>query len=243
MQASPGRGLDVLRAVVFDLDATLVDHVGAATAGLRAWLSVRAVASTPELEARWFALEAEHFNRWRDGEISHDEQRRERLRAFLPLVGSPVGTPDELDAEYAGFLASLRRHWRAFDDVPAVLGALRGGGLLTAVLTNGVEALQREKLEHLGLVDAVGPLFAADALGVAKPRPGAFTAVCERLGLEPGQVLYVGDDHEVDVLGARAAGLQAVLVDRTGSAPPAERCAVASLSEVLELPEVRAALR
>lgn len=231
-----------LRAVVFDLDATLVDHVGAASAGLRAWLVERGAEPREGLVARWFALEEEHFDRWRDGEISHDEQRRERLRAFLPLLGLPVGTPDELDAEFAGFLAAFRRHWRAFDDAVPVLAALRGGGLATAVLTNGVEELQRDKLERLGLVDAVGPLFAADALGVAKPRPGAFSAVCDRLGLEPAEVLYVGDDHEVDVLGARAAGLRAVLVDRTGTAPPGERCVVGSLGELLSLPAVGAAL-
>ncbi|MBC3760367.1 HAD family hydrolase [Quadrisphaera sp. RL12-1S] len=175
-----------VRAVVFDLDATLVDHVGAATAALRSWLGARGVGSSTELESRWFALEEEHFTRWRDGEISHDEQRRERLRAFLPLVGAragtPAGTPAELDAVFAGFLAEHRRHWRAFDDAAEVLAALHACGLLTAVLTNGVEELQREKLVSVGLVEAAGPLFAADALGVAKPRPGAFTAVCEHLG-------------------------------------------------------------
>lgn len=231
-----------VRAVVFDLDATLVDHVGAATAGLRAWLAERGVEPDEALVAQWFALEEEHFARWRDGEISHDEQRRERLRAFLPLVGEPVGAPEELDEQFAGFLAAFRRHWRAFEDAADVLGALRGGGITTAVLTNGVEALQRDKLVHLRLADAVGPLFAADALGVAKPRPGAFTAVCERLGREPAEVVYVGDDHAVDVLGARSAGLRAVLVDRTGTAPPGERCVVRSLRELLDLPEVRGAL-
>ncbi|TNM70028.1 HAD family hydrolase [Streptomyces sp. NP160] len=231
-----------MRAVVFDLDATLVDHVGAATAGLRAWLAERGVEPTAELEARWLALEEQHFTRWRDGEITHDEQRRERLRAFLPLVGRQAGTPAELDREFAGFLAQFRRHWRAFDDALVVLAALRDGGLATAVLTNGVEELQRDKVDRLGLAGATGPLFAADALGVAKPRPGAFAAVCERLGLAPDQVLYVGDDHEVDVLGARAAGLHAVLVDRTGSAPPHERSVVGSLTEVLDLPAVRSAL-
>lgn len=231
-----------VRAVVFDLDATLVDHVGAATAALRSWLGARGVGSSTELESRWFALEEEHFTRWRDGEISHDEQRRERLRAFLPLVGARAGTPAELDAVFAGFLAEHRRHWRAFDDAAEVLAALHAGGLLTAVLTNGVEELQREKLVSVGLVEAAGPLFAADALGVAKPRPGAFTAVCEHLGQVPQQVLYVGDDHAVDVLGARAAGLQAVLVDRVGSAPSGERSAVASLTQVLDLPAVRSAL-
>ena len=65
-------------------------------------------------------------------------------------------------------------------------------------------------------------MFTAERLGVAKPRPAAFLRVCEALGLAPAQVLYVGDEHEVDVLGARAAGLRAVHLDRHGTGPADE---------------------
>ncbi len=49
---------------------------------------------------------------------------------------------------------------------------------------------------------------------------------------EPADVLYVGDEHEIDVVGARSAGLHAVLLDRTGDGPPAETSVIRSLAEL-----------
>ncbi|WP_323132320.1 HAD family hydrolase [Kineococcus indalonis] len=67
---------------------------------------------------------------------------------------------------------------------------------------------------------------------MAKPRPAAFLAACERLGVPPAATLHVGDEHAVDVLGARAAGLRAVHVDRTGTGPADEVARVGSLREL-----------
>ena len=49
-----------------------------------------------------------------------------------------------------------------------------------------------------------------------KPDPAGFRYTAEMLGVEPGEAVYVGDRPEVDLAGARAAGMPAVLVDRTG---------------------------
>ena len=206
-------------AVVFDLDGTLFDHPVAARQALDAWLADRGVTPTEELARAWRAAEDRHFAAWRDGRTSFAEQRRGRLRDLLPLLGEPVGSDDELDAVFAGYLAAYERAWVGYDDVDAALAAVAERGLRTAVLTNGQEAQQRAKLARLGLLERVGPVFTAEGLGVAKPRPEAFVRVCDALGLPPGQVLYVGDEHEVDVLGARAAGLRAVHLDRLGSGP------------------------
>ncbi|NAZ86015.1 HAD-IA family hydrolase [Kineococcus sp. T90] len=83
-----------------------------------------------------------------------------------------------------------------------------------------------------GLEDHLGPVLTAEELGVAKPRPAAFLAACERLGVPPAATLHVGDEHAVDVLGARAAGLRAVHVDRTGTGPADEVARVGSLREL-----------
>ena len=75
----------------------------------------------------------------------------------------------------------------------------------------------RAKLELTGLAEPVRRLTAGvvtkDTLGVGKPAPEVFRSGCSVMGLEPGEVVYVGDLYSVDVLGARAAGLAAVLLD------------------------------
>ncbi|MFG1925082.1 HAD family hydrolase [Cryptosporangium sp. NPDC048952] len=206
-----------LTAALFDLDGTLFDHHGSAVAGLRTWLG-RSL--TDELVDLWFAAEAEHYQAWLDGTVTHAEQRRRRLRAFLPALGTPVPATDaELDTLYAdGYLAAYRQAWCGYDDEVATLTALRDAGLRTGVLTNGTAAQQNAKVRALGLAHLLDVVVSADELGAAKPDPRAFHEACRRLGSEPEETVYVGDDHVVDVLGAQAAGLRAVHIVRTPGA-------------------------
>jgi len=224
-----------LRAVVFDLDGTLLDHAASARRGLGEWLGERGLVLTDEVAAAWAAAEERHFAAWRSGEVTWAEQRRRRLRDVLPLLGVPVGTDADLDAAFAGFLAAYERAWTGFADAEAGVDGVQGLGLATAVLTNGTEEQQRAKLDRLGLLERVGPVLTAEGLGVAKPDPRAFQLLCERLGLARDQVAYVGDDHVVDVLGARSAGLRAVHLDRTGAGPldPATITTLADLPRLL----------
>src|ERR671937_164738 len=80
------------------------------------------------------------------------------------------------------------------------------------------------------LVDAV--VISAE-VGVAKPDPAIFRAALERLGARAEDSLHVGDSVENDVAGARAAGLDAVLVARNGAAAPDGVRAVRSLAELV----------
>ncbi|ABS04296.1 HAD family hydrolase [Kineococcus radiotolerans] len=222
-----------LAAVVFDLDDTLFDHSTATRSGLRTWAQALGRTSTPELEEAWRAAEQRHFASWRDGRISFAEQRRRRLRDVLPLLRLPVGDDAELDDLFTtGFLTAYQQAWTGFDDVDAALRAVQAAGLRTAVLTNGTRQQQNAKIEAIGLSGRLGPVFTAEELGVAKPRPQAFLRVCEHLGVAPEQTLYVGDDHSVDVLGARAAGLRAVHLDRAGTATVEEEVRITSLLQL-----------
>jgi putative hydrolase of the HAD superfamily len=217
-----------VRGVLLDLDGTLVDHESAAAAGLRAWLPAIGLAPTDAAIARWATVQEAHLAAWRDGRISHAEQRRRRLRDYLGTRGSDA----ELDEIFAGYVACYESAWRAYDDVAEALAVLAATGLATAVLTNGARDQQLKKLSRTGLGDRVGPVFTVDDLGVAKPHAAAFRLACTRWGLEAGEVLSVGDDHALDVLGARAAGLSAVHLDRHDRGPAGEPHRMTSLREL-----------
>jgi putative hydrolase of the HAD superfamily len=224
----------MVSAVVFDLDGTLFDHWSSARRGLSEWLAGLDVVLTKELASAWFEAEELHVADWREGLVSWAEQRRRRLRDFLPLIGLPVGTDDDLDEVFvAGYLKAYERAWVGYDDVDAALDALHDFGVVIAMLTNGAQEQQEAKLARLGLLGRTGQVFTAEGLGVAKPNPRAFHLVCAHLALSPEQVLYVGDDYEVDVLAARAAGLRAVHLDRVGTGPMTEHNRIATLAELL----------
>ncbi|WBQ06258.1 HAD family hydrolase [Kribbella sp. CA-293567] len=205
-----------MKAVIFDLDNTLFDHSASVTTALRAWLPALAgVELTDDLLAKWFVVEERNFNGWLEGRLTHQGQRRGRLRDFLPLIGQPVpATDDELDAVFAGFLTLYEQSWQAFPDARRALEVAKSNGWRIGVLTNGATTQQNAKLAAIGLADQVDVVATSDGLGCSKPAPAAYRLTCEALGVDPAETLMIGDNLELDVLGARAAGLSAEHLDR-----------------------------
>lgn len=219
-----------MQGVLLDLDGTLLDHEGAVTAALLRWLPTIGVQPAAPVLALWATVQERHLADWRAGRITFQEQRRRRVADFLAALGRPGGDDGWLDALFCGFLRVYEQSWSPYADAAPALEALRGAGLRTAVLTNGIESQQTDKLARIGLLDRVGPVFTGETLGLFKPDPAVFTEACRRWGLPPAAVVSVGDRHDLDVLAARAAGLHAVHLDRDGTGPLDEPHRVASLA-------------
>lgn len=222
-----------IRAVLFDLDGTLFDHAASASTGLHAFVQGFGAEPTPALEQSWFDIEDRLYPRYLTGELSFQEQRRERLRQFLPLAGLPVPAMDnDLDDTFARYLHGYEHAWTAFPDVAPTLARLRKYGLTLGVITNGNHEQQSRKINRIGIEPLLDSLFSSGQMGHAKPASQAFTVPCGDLQLSPGNVLYVGDNFLVDVEGARGAGLEAVHLDRAGTNGPAT---IVSLTELVPL--------
>ena len=220
----------ILRGVLFDLDGTLGDHDTSVAEALAAWLPTLGVPFEPEIHERWDEIAERHLAAWRRREIDFREQRRRRLHDFLPSIGIRYADSD-LDDIFAGFLREYDVSYRAYDDALDAVAAVREAGLAVAVLTNGSTAQQRGKLARMRLA-GLDPVYTPEELGVAKPNPAAFSDACARWGLAAGEVLSVGDKHDFDVLAARAAGLRAVHLDRSGDGPLDEAYRIRSLKDL-----------
>ncbi|MFC0628621.1 HAD family hydrolase [Kribbella deserti] len=201
-----------VKGVIFDLDDTLFDHTSSATAGVRQWLTTLEIVTTDALITKWFEIEKVHFDSWLAGQVSHQEQRRNRLRDFLPALGLPL--PDDLDSAYEVFLRCYEQQWQAFSDAEPALTYARGNGLRIGVLTNGATLQQNAKLAAIGLAGRVDVVCTSESLGAGKPAPEAYRAACAALGVDPADTMMVGDNLELDVIAARRAGLSAVHLDR-----------------------------
>lgn len=105
--------------------------------------------------------------------------------------------------------------WRAYAEVPAVLTDLRGRGVRLAVVSNWDAALP-DVLEALGLMPFFEVVLASAPEGRSKPDPEIFRRALARVGVGAEDALHVGDSEEHDVLGARAAGVEPVLLRRAG---------------------------
>ena len=151
-------------------------------------------------------------------------------RRCAAVVQEQLQTALPLDDVLEALLAAIR--FRAYPEVPDALARLRAGGARLAVVSNWDVSLHDvlERTELRPLVDAV--VISAE-LGVAKPDPAIFRAALDRLGAGADGAVHVGDSLEHDVAGARAAGLEAVLVARNGTTAPQGVRAIASLAELV----------
>ena len=115
---------------------------------------------------------------------------------------------DRLYVHYASASA-----WRVYPEVPEVLAALRERDLALAVVSNFDSRLS-PLLDALGLAPFFDAVVCSGAVGAAKPDPAIFVHALATLGVKASQALHVGDSRVNDYEGARAAGIEALLVVR-----------------------------
>ncbi len=103
--------------------------------------------------------------------------------------------------------------WRRVPDgLPSALDEAEASGLSMGVVSNS-EGAVKELLEAVGLAAHFEVIVDSGVVGISKPDPAIFALALEALDVGPEDALYVGDVPAVDVDGARAAGLEAVLID------------------------------
>jgi putative hydrolase of the HAD superfamily len=158
------------------------------------------------------------------------ESLKDLRRRCAAVVQEQLQTPLPLNDVLDALLGAIR--FRAYPEVPGVLARLRTGGARLAVVSNWDVSLH-DVLERTGLRPLVDAVVISAELGVAKPDPAIFRAALGRLGAPADGAVHVGDSLEHDVAGARAAGLEAVLVARNGAAAPEGVRTVRSLAELV----------
>jgi putative hydrolase of the HAD superfamily len=209
-------GLSV-RAVLLDALGTLLELERPAPR-LVAELAARGVVvSEPEADA---ALRAEiafyraHHDEAADAAALHD--LRDRCTAVLRDALPPAAraAPDLRGA----LLAALR--FRPYPEVPGVLARLGELGVTRVVVSNWDVSL-RGVLGDTGLAPLLDGVVISAEVGASKPDRAIFERALAVAGVTAGAALHVGDTVDVDLGGARAAGLHAVHLDRSGADPSA----------------------
>ena len=146
--------------------------------------------------------------------------------AFAP--SAPRAARDAVIAEWYALWT------RPPSDAHATLATLSRRGLRLGVVSNS-NGTVRALLDAAGLGASLECVIDSAVVGVEKPDPRIFAMAAERLALPPSACVYVGDFHSLDVLGARGAGMHAVLMDPIGAwagvAAAAAAPRVASLAE------------
>lgn len=221
------------KAVIFDIDGTLVDHLGAQRAGLEKLYGTLEEAqrvSADEFVAIWQREADRYWEQYQAGEITFAQQRLLRVKAVFDRLGSPV-SDERAMCVFRMYLTEYEGSWRLYDDVLPCLNALSAYRL--AVISNGDSGQQRRKLERMGMASRFESAVISGDVGISKPLPGIFERSLQELGISAEEAVYVGDDLETDALGAQGAGMHAIWLAREGYAgSPLDLPVIRSLAEV-----------
>ena len=139
----------------------------------------------------------------------------------------------DLDEQFHQYGRRYQEALRPFPDVVDSLDRLSGTHRL-AVLTNGDQAKQEDKMTRHGLAGLVEATIASSTIGVAKPDPKAFRTALDRLGAASHQADYVGDCLDIDAQAAAAAGLTGIWINRKGG--PADPGGIRTITTLASLP-------
>jgi len=123
--------------------------------------------------------------------------------------------------------------WRPYPETLSVLKELRAAGYALGIVSNADERLP-EVLARCRVAEFFDTVTFSMEVGHEKPDPRIFRRAVAHAGAIPERSLHVGDDYDADYLGARRAGLHALIIVRSGE-PPGPCPHVRSLTEVCGL--------
>lgn len=137
---------------------------------------------------------------------------------FRAWLGA-AGIPEEEILEHGDRFREIHREatlWRVVrPGTREALERLRSRGFKLAIVSNA-EGQVESDARRFGLAPFFDTIIDSHVVGVAKPDPRIFQIALERLGVGPDEVRFAGDIYSIDILGARAAGIEAALIDQHG---------------------------
>lgn len=208
----------MIKAVLFDLDGTLLDSAPDLVATLN---HLRAGLDLPALPL--------------------DELRHFVSRGAIGLIkaGMPPCDDETLLAWRSSFLDHYQEnsfvHSRPFDGVEKVLSELANRNIPWGIVTNKMEFLTRPILAKAGWLSSVSAVICGDTVTHSKPHPEPVLAACKMIGVEPANTLMVGDDLR-DVEAGKSAGSRTAFV-LYGYADQESQFDIASDTALIHAPE------
>jgi len=214
---------DDYKALLFDMGYTLVYFEPPTRAIIRTALrDVGVERSEHEIEAAIEAVWGAYYHQAATATFppteAHDRQTQKRLsERLLTELGLPA--QDLVTTYRRSIEARFDRPGvvRPYAEVADVLIRLKEMGYRLGIVSNWSWNL-RQRVAQAGLADFFEVVWASAYAGCNKPHPAIFHQALEQMGVPPQRALYVGDSYDHDVVGARNAGLDAVLLDREGTA-------------------------
>lgn len=210
------------RAVFFDVDDTLYDHLIPFRQALEEVLATSAEFPYPVAYHR-MRFYSDKLSAEAGGTPTHgralEEMRTQRFVLALREFGLELSETQAAEVQ----AAYLRKQFdiTLFEGALGLIAGLMEQGLTVGIITNGPPEHQMKKITALGIRDLIPPerVFISGAVGITKPDRRLFDHVADKLGLSPANCTYIGDSWRNDVVGALDAGWKVLWFNHRGAAP------------------------
>jgi len=229
--------LKTYKHIFFDLDNTLWDYDGNSADAiadlLKKYKLEDKIGRTDEFIKVYQTINTDLWNQYRKGILKKEVLRTER---FLVTLGK-FGIHDFSLAEKIGieYLDISPTKTKLFEHTSVVLEYLRRKYKLY-ILSNGFTDTQFKKMRSAGILGFFEYVFTSEKIGSSKPSPGIFRYALNHVSATPEDSLMIGDDLEIDILGARDFGMDQVYFNPSMK-PHKEKitCEIAALAELTKL--------
>jgi len=220
--------MDLPRALLLDLDDTILDDTGGVVTSWReACLAHCASMNGLDADTVFEAIDRIREWYWSDPE-RHRVGRLELAWArgeVVRLALAALGVDDDALARRIGdtYHAMRDESIKPFADAVPTVEWLRARGCRLALLTNGGSAGQRRKIDRFGLASLFDVILVEGEVGFGKPDPRIYAQALAALDVSAGEAWMVGDNLEWDVAGPQREGIAGIWIDASGRGVPPGR--------------------
>lgn len=206
-----------IKAVFFDLDDTLHDHMLPLAKSLQtAFPAMNQNISIQKVYNRFREVSDELWPNYCQGKLTLHELRIQRVIGALKLFHPEVSIQEA--EKFQKTYEKAFNHLELFPEVPDLLRYLKKEGYQLGIITNGPVKHQYNKIEVLGLTSFISKehIIISDAVGTAKPDPEIFHIAADKMKVDASEIAYIGDSWENDVVGSIEAGWQSIWFNHRG---------------------------
>ncbi|ENQ3107886.1 putative hydrolase of the HAD superfamily [Bacillus sp. 491mf] len=190
----------MIKAVIFDLDGTLLDRDHSLNLFIRDQYKRYINELNHITEEQYVTRFIELDNK---GYVWKDKVYEQLLREYA--ISSL--TWEQLLEDY---INNFQHHCTPFPHMKNVLQELKNRGLLLGMITNGFTEFQLLNIHALNIEKHMDTILVSEQEGIKKPQADIFLRAIERLGVKPEESIFIGDHPENDVIAARNVGMHAI---------------------------------
>ena len=207
--------MDIIKAVLFDLDDTLLNSKKAqhlAVVDFKNLYKCFESTDDDEFSRYWNSITEKAYDEYLKKKISFQDMRIKRMQMLFSTYLEKI-SKEEADNRFKEYLKAYERNWVLFDDAKEVLESLKKRYKL-AIVSNGDSDQQRKKIEVTGLDKYFSDIVISGEVGFSKPEKEIFEIACKMLNVNKKNAVMIGDKYKVDIEGSINAGMNGIWVNR-----------------------------